>query len=163
MHQAVQQFVERMGVLMEADGMPRIAGRIFGFLLVHTGAFSLDDLAEQLQVSKASVSTNARLLEQLGVIERIAAPGDRRDYYQMQDDAWARMLHVAQRRWEGMRRVLREAGDALPDGMDVGRERLLEAERFHELLAEESERLMERWREGKLEAPPADSLSQPAA
>jgi DNA-binding transcriptional regulator GbsR (MarR family) len=163
MHKAVQQFVERMGVMMEADGMPRIAGRIFGFLLVHTGAFSLDELAEQLQVSKASVSTNARLLEQLGVIERIAAPGDRRDYYQMEDDAWARMLHVAQRRWEGMRRALREAGDALPEGMDVGRERLLEAERFHVLLAEESERLMERWREGRVEVSPADRLSQPAA
>jgi DNA-binding transcriptional regulator GbsR (MarR family) len=42
---------------------------------------SLDEMAEQLQVSKASVSANARLLETIGMIERVTKPGDRRDYY----------------------------------------------------------------------------------
>ncbi len=74
MHAAIQHFVERMGLMLEEDGMPRIAGRMFGYLLVHEGPFSLDELAERLQVSKASISTNARLLEQLGMLERISAP-----------------------------------------------------------------------------------------
>jgi DNA-binding transcriptional regulator GbsR (MarR family) len=164
MHKSVERFVERMGVMLEADGVPRIAGRIFGFLLVHAGAYSLDELAEQLRVSKASVSTNARLLEQLGVVERTAAPGDRRDYYQMESDAWERMLRVAQRKWEGMRRVLRDAEESLPAEMGVGRSRLRKAERFHLLLAEESERLLERWREMPAEGSEDGSdAAQPAA
>jgi DNA-binding transcriptional regulator GbsR (MarR family) len=165
MHNSVEQFVERMGLMMETDGMPRIAGRIFGFLLVHGGAYSLDELAEQLRVSKASVSTNARLLEQLGIVERTAAPGDRRDYYRMGSDAWERMLRVAQRKWESMRRVLREAESALPTEMTVGRERLLEAEAFHRLLEEESERLIARWRDrpSGLGAESGEGLRQPAA
>lgn len=163
MHKAVEQFVERMGVMLEADGVPRIAGRIFGFLLVHPSAFSLDELAEQLKVSKASVSTNARLLEQLGVVERIAAPGDRRDYYQMGGDAWERMLRVAQRKWEAMRRVLREAGRSLPEEMAVGRVRLLEAEGFHRLLEEESERVIQRWRHRRADQPQVDEVSESAA
>lgn len=148
MNERVQQFVERMGVTMEADGLPRIAGRIFAFVLLHAGAFTLDELAERLQVSKASVSTNARLLERLGMLERIAAPGDRRDYYQLGGDAWERMLRVAQRKWDGMRRMLEEAESSLPPEMEVGRGRLREAERFHRLLVEESERVLASWRSG---------------
>ena len=60
MHQTVADFVERMGLTLEGEGLPRIAGRLFGFLLVHPEAYSLDELAERLQVSKASISTNAR-------------------------------------------------------------------------------------------------------
>jgi len=147
MHQAVQQFVERMGLMLEADGMPRIAGRIFGFLLVNAEAYSLDELARQLQVSKASVSTNARLLEQLGIVEQIAVPGDRRDYYRMGPDAWERMLRTAQRKWESMRQILSSAEESLPLDMAVGRERLLQAESFHLLLHQEAEQLIVRWRQ----------------
>jgi DNA-binding transcriptional regulator GbsR (MarR family) len=38
-------FIERMGLALESDGLPRIAGRIFGLLLVSEDARSLDDLA----------------------------------------------------------------------------------------------------------------------
>ena len=44
------------------------------------------DLAEKLRVSKASASTNARLLEELGILAHTARPGDRRDYYQRADN-----------------------------------------------------------------------------
>lgn len=54
-------FIERIGGSLESDGRPRIAGRIFGLLLVSEDCRSLDELAVQLRVSKASVSTNARL------------------------------------------------------------------------------------------------------
>src|SRR3989440_2387909 len=79
-------FIERMGVALENDGLPRIAGRIFGLLLVSEDARSLDDLAAELRVSKGSASTNARLLEQRGLLERVCRSGDRRDYYQARPD-----------------------------------------------------------------------------
>lgn len=146
MHDSVQSFVERMGLMMEAEGLPRIAGRIFGFLLVHEGAYSLDELAERLQVSKASVSTNARLLEHHGMLERTSAPGDRRDFYQVGPDAWERMLRVGQRKWEQLRMLFTEAEASLPEEMEVGRARLIQAEQFHLLLIDEVDRMLERWR-----------------
>jgi DNA-binding transcriptional regulator GbsR (MarR family) len=154
MHDSVQNFVERMGLMMEAEGLPRIAGRVFGFLLVNEGAFSLDELAERLQVSKASISTNARLLEQHGMLERTSAPGDRRDFYQMGPDAWERMLRAAQRRWEDLRQALTEAAAALPEDMEVGRTRLIRAEQFHLLMIDEVDRLIERWHRRDAEASP---------
>lgn len=145
MNESARQFVERMGLHLEAEGLPRSAGRIFGHLLLADVAWSLDDLAETLQVSKASVSTNARLLEQCGVLERTCEPGDRRDFYRMRPDAWERMLLVARKRWEVMRGMLAHAEAAIPEEMETARQRLREAERFHGLLVEELSLLIERW------------------
>lgn len=154
MHEAVQHFVERMGLMMEAEGLPRSAGRIFGFLLLAETPYSLDEMAEKLQVSKASVSTNARLLEQCGLLERMSAPGDRRDFYQMRPDAWEQMLHVAQKRWQAMRAALLEGEGTLPPEMESARERLREAADFHDLLLGDADSLIERWRALRLQGAP---------
>ena len=145
MHESVADFIERMGLTLEGEGLPRIAGRLFGFLLVHPEAYSLDDLADQLQVSKASISTNARLLEEHRILERISAPGDRRDYYRMAPDAWEGMLRGAQQKWEGMRTLLTAGAAALPEEMEIARARLIEAEQFHLLMLDSVEQMIERW------------------
>ena len=143
MHEAVQQFVERMALICEKEGMPRIAGRIFGFLLATDQTYSLDELGERLQASKASVSTNARMLEQFGMIQRVSVLGDRRDFYRVQDDPWEQMLRVAQGRWRDMVQVFAEASQRLPE--PAGRERAAQAEEFHVLLIRECDALFERW------------------
>ncbi|MQA88759.1 MAG: hypothetical protein GEU90_00795 [Gemmatimonas sp.] len=87
-----EQFIELMGRHLEEDGLPRIAGRLMGALLLSASPRSLDELTEGLAVSKASISSNARLLDVLGVVEKVTVPGDRRDYYQISDDALRRIL-----------------------------------------------------------------------
>lgn len=143
MDQAVEQFVERMALICEKEGMPRIAGRIFGYLLATDETFSLEELAERLQSSKASASTNARMLEQFGMIQRVSVLGDRRDFYRVQDDPWEQMLRVAQGRWKDMVQVFADASQRLPDA--AGRERAAHAEAFHALLIRECDALFERW------------------
>ena len=147
MHESVRRFIERMGLVCEKEGMSRSAGRIFGLLLACDGPFSLDEIAELLQVSKASVSTNARMLEQMGFIERVTEPGDRRDFYRAEGDPWERMLSIAQTRWQDMLTTFAEAQHAFPAENSPGRERIARAERFHRLLLDESEELLGRWRE----------------
>ncbi|HET6230354.1 MAG TPA: MarR family transcriptional regulator [Longimicrobiaceae bacterium] len=146
MNDAVRQFVEKMALLCEKEGMARIAGRILGLLLVEDGPFSLDELAERLQASKASVSTNARMLEHMGMVRRVSNLGDRRDFYHIEADPWERMLEVGQGRWREMTQLFGDAAASLPEGMESGRERLRLAESFHTLLLQDSARLVERWR-----------------
>lgn len=145
MHETVAEFVERMGLMLEAEGLPRTAGRLVGFLLVHPDPYSLDELAEQLQVSKASISTNARQLEEHRVLERISTPGDRRDYYRMKVDAWEGMLRSGLQKWSATRELLTATAAAIPEEMDASRARLIEAEQFHLLLIDGIERMLERW------------------
>lgn len=86
------RFIEMMGRHLEEDGAPRIAGRLLGALMLNEKPCSLDDLTEQLQVSKGSVSSNARLLEAWGVADRVTIPGDRRDFYQVAENFGKRVL-----------------------------------------------------------------------
>jgi DNA-binding transcriptional regulator GbsR (MarR family) len=103
-----------MGLALESDGLPRIAGRIFGFLLVSEDARSLDDLASELRVSKASVSTNARMLDQRGVLERISRPGDRRDYYRVPPDLFSHTMAQRVARWQRFHEAIGAARTSLP-------------------------------------------------
>lgn len=89
---AVEEFVERMGLIAEGDGLSRIAGRIMGLMIIDGGPLSFTELAEQLAVSRGSISTNTRFLEHLGVIERVARRGDRQDYFQLATAPYVRLL-----------------------------------------------------------------------
>jgi DNA-binding transcriptional regulator GbsR (MarR family) len=108
-------FIERMGLAAENDGLSRIAGRLFGALILHSEPRSLDDLAEQLGVSKASVSTEARRLVDRGVAERIGKAGDRRDYYSLTTDFFAQIIRFRLSRWASLHRLAREMQSANAD------------------------------------------------
>ena len=86
------RFIERSGLIAEREGFPRIAGRIFGLLLLSPGELSLDEIASRLAVSRASVSTDARRLVEAGIIERVGRIGDRKDYYQIAPTHYLRSL-----------------------------------------------------------------------
>ena len=78
---AVERFIEEMGLISQEGGDARIAGRIFGLLVVEGRELSLHQISERLGVSRASVSTNARRLAHRGVVRLTAHAGDRQDYY----------------------------------------------------------------------------------
>ena len=131
---ARERFVERMGLLAQGDGMPRIAGRLLGLLVLEGGPLAFGELAERLQVSRGSVSSNARLLEGMGVVERVTRPGERGDYFQMAPDPYARLLDgVAERARRG-REIALETRDAVAvqEGADrAAQERLDALARFY--------------------------------
>lgn len=54
------------------------------------------------------VSTNARMLESAGMIERLTFPGDRRDYYRVSEAVHERMLELRLERMLRTRGVLEE-------------------------------------------------------
>lgn len=120
---ATARFVEQMGLIFEAERFPRIAGRILGLLLTVEDTLSLDDIAEQLEVSKASISTNARLLEERGVLERVSLPGDRRDHYRAASDLPVRTLQARLARMSRVHDVIRGGRDVLNPKSKAIRER----------------------------------------
>lgn len=129
-----------MGLLSESDGLPRIAGRIFGYLLLTPGEVSLEDLASALGVSRASVSTDTRRLTQIGLLERRTRPGDRRDYYIISPDAFR---HSIEHRIDNLRRFhgLIDEARALSDDEPEVRDRLLRWEDAHRLMLATFEKL----------------------
>lgn len=123
MKREMEQFIERAGLLWEQDGLPRIAGRIFGLTLVSPEALSLDEIAATLNVSKASVSNDTRLLERLGFLERVSRPGDRKDYYQCGARGFEQTIAERLRRLEQLEALI-ESGKGLAGNSQEVRDRL---------------------------------------
>jgi DNA-binding transcriptional regulator GbsR (MarR family) len=145
--QTTQEFVERVGLTFEVDGMPRIAGRMLGLLLVSSEARTLDELADLLRVSKASISSNARLLERMGSVERVGHPGDRRDFYQLSHCMDARVLDHWTERMRELRDLMTDALTVPPASEPAVRERLEAKRAFFGQMMEELKAAGVRWRE----------------
>jgi DNA-binding transcriptional regulator GbsR (MarR family) len=140
------RFTDRLAVLFENDGQPPIAGRIFGLLLLSDDALSLDQLAEDLGVSKASASTNARLLAQLGVVEQARRPGSRRDYYGIAPDLFERSMAQRLARWQRFTEAIGEGRRTLPLASAEVRERLEQYESAFGYMVEAIGRALAQWR-----------------
>jgi DNA-binding transcriptional regulator GbsR (MarR family) len=138
-------FIERMGLVLESDGLPRIAGRIFGLLLVSEDARSLDDLAAELRVSKGSVSTNARLLEHRGLLERICRPADRRDYYSVPADLFLHTMDQRLARWQRFHEAIGAARTSLSIRSPQVRDRLEEYAEAYAFMSQVIRDALARW------------------
>jgi DNA-binding transcriptional regulator GbsR (MarR family) len=69
-------FVEDIGLFFEQMGLPRMAGRILGVLLISDPeAQSIPDLAQSLKASKSAISTMTRLLSEVGLMYYRFTPG----------------------------------------------------------------------------------------
>ncbi len=130
------RFVEQMGLICEYDNLPRIAGRMLGLLIVEDGPFSLRDLADRLKVSRASISTNARMLTDSGLVERVAKPGDRQDYYKLAGDPFRRMLEGKVRALRKMSAIFAGAAETFPADQEAVAVRLREMADFHNAAAD---------------------------
>ncbi len=87
-YKAKLDYVESLGMFFETLGLPRMAGRIFAWLLVcdppHQTAAQI---AEALGASRGSLSTNLRLLSHFKMIDKICKRGDRSAYFVCRPDS----------------------------------------------------------------------------
>lgn len=144
-----RQFIERMGLAIERLGLTRTFGRLFGLLMLADEPMSLDDMVEHLGVSKASVSTNARACEGLGLARRVGVRGDRKDYYEIAPRAFEQMTAKRVVAIHAMAGLAAEGLEAVGDDPSPARERLTQMLDFYLFMGEQIEELLERWREVK--------------
>lgn len=125
-------FIERMGINAEADGQARITGRIWGLLMVMGRMLTSAEIAETLKVSRGSVSTNLRLLENLEIIERRSKPGEREIYFAMCANPYNALTKQFAKRFANHRRMVEEAAARIE--RREGQQNLANLARFYELM-----------------------------
>jgi DNA-binding transcriptional regulator GbsR (MarR family) len=141
-----RHFVEELGLAFAADGQPRMMGRMLAWLLVcQPPEQSAGQLVEALKVSKATVSTTSRDLIALGLIERVARPGDRKTYFEVKPEASLAMIRG---RFDALSnfaaalcRALEHLEAQAPDRAD----RLREVHDLYAFLERELPLLLQRW------------------
>ena len=104
------RFVEDVARLLTPWGVPSAAARLYGYLLLCPRPVSLDQITEDLEISKSSASVAARLLESYTLARRHSEPGTKRALYAVADD------------YEAMIRQQNRLLDALAGQLNAGTE-----------------------------------------
>ena len=95
MPQVEREFAGRMALFFEQLGGTRIMGLIYGWLVVCDPPHqSITEMASALGISKASVSTVVRQLEQAQMVERVPVPGSRQHHYEFRSGGWAQIMRA---------------------------------------------------------------------
>jgi DNA-binding transcriptional regulator GbsR (MarR family) len=147
LNQKTKEFIEKMGLLFEHGGSTRTHGRMMGLLLVHDKPLSLAEMADHLQMSKASLSTNARLAVQIGMARRVSRPGDRKDYYEMTPGSFESMVAHRVQAIDVFIHLADDGLAAVETDNATARARLEKMKDFYQFFLGELEGSLTRWRE----------------
>jgi hypothetical protein len=149
----VDQFIEQLGRLAEGEGLPRTAGRMMGLLIVSGIPLGIDQIAARLRVSRASVSTNSRLLQSLFIAQLVSEPGNRRDYLQISGDPCSSLLWLGLQRMQSMHRVIRQMRLAIAGTrFKPTRARLRRMEKFYHGAIRQVQAVLGNWSQQRPEA-----------
>jgi DNA-binding transcriptional regulator GbsR (MarR family) len=139
-------YVEKVGLYFEQLTLPRMAGRIFGWLLIaEQPMVTMNELIDVLQASKSSISSMTRLLIQINLVEVISLPGERRDYYRIRKDAWANTLKARITQAQNFRMLAEQGLEILTGSSQERCKRLEEMHSMYSFLERELPRLLEDW------------------
>jgi len=138
--------VERFARWGEENGIPRIGGKIIGLLMVSREPLSFDEIAETLKVSRGSVSTNTRFLEQAGVIRRVSRLGERRDLFEIADNVHQRVLEKTLRNQRRALALAEQSRREIPASESYARSSLKNMEEFFTSAIEATEKTLEKLR-----------------
>ncbi len=141
-----KEFVEDVGIFFEETGLPRMAGRILGWLLISDPPHqSIDELAEALMASKGSISTTTRLLIQFNLIERFSLPGIRHNYFRILPGGWHHLARQRASQIKGMRQICERGLELLEGRAQLNRQYLEEMRDMYAFFEREFPVLLERW------------------
>ncbi len=142
---AERRYAEDAALVLEGMGLSRAYGKVFGWLLIcDPPAQRGTEIAAALGLSKGSVSAGLRVLESVRLVRRVAVPGRRGTFYEMEPEAF---LGAAGSEKLVVFRSLMEQGLRVIGDEDAPRaERLRMTRDFYLFMEREVPRLIERFR-----------------
>ncbi|MEU8326762.1 helix-turn-helix domain-containing protein [Nonomuraea sp. NPDC048881] len=139
------QAAERLALVLAEGGLQRMSARVLAFFLfTDADTVTMGDIADRLGVSAGSVSGAVKALLTTGLIERLPAPGSRREHYRLRENAWPTLFSTQ----NTMVRVMLQAaetGVATTASGDPAHTRLAEMRDFYQFLLAELPGLLHRW------------------
>lgn len=141
-----KRFMEDVARLLVPWGVPPVAARLYGHLLLCPRPVSLDQITEDLGISKSSASVAARLLENYTLARRHSEPGTKRALYAVADD-YETMIRQQNRLLDALAAQF-NAGAEIAASKAVS-ERLKEMADFYRVMRGAMEDAMSRWKRGR--------------
>ncbi|MAZ26360.1 MAG: transcriptional regulator [Cytophagaceae bacterium] len=114
--EAKGKFLQTWGALGSQWGVNKTMAQIHALLMISGEALSMEDIMEELQISRGNASMNLRGLIDWGIIHKEYKPGERREYFRAEQDidAMARKIAI-----ERSRREIKPAIQVLKEVQEV--------------------------------------------
>ena len=142
-------YTEETALMFEKLGMTRMAGRVFGTLIVSKQeSLSFDQICETLDASKGSISGTTKQLVEIGLIEPVSLPGDRKTYYRITKIELGDLLKSRMQMFSKFSENLTK-GRSLRDKEDEVSQWLLEASTFYSWIGSEMDQVIDKWHDQK--------------
>ena len=140
------RIADNIGHTYARYGLALTVGRVFGLLLASDQPLSLDEIADQLGVSKSGASLAARDLERSGIVHRLGTAGSRRVLYEATD----RMELILTATFARVRDSLEAMNRAEPLlARGPAKRRMKSMVEFHEFWLKQSQDIIELWKRGR--------------
>ena len=94
-----ERIIDSIAKNIHLYGLTPSAGRQYGTMFFHDEPLTLDEMTEQLGMSKTSMSTSVKALSDLKLVERAWKRGVRKDLYQVKDDWYQSFLDLFSIKW----------------------------------------------------------------
>ena len=105
------RFIASWGRMGSVWGISRTMAEVHALLYITGQPMCTDEIMDRLCVSRGNVSMSVRSLLEWAVIEKVRLPGDRKEYFQAEQDVWSMLRSIARER------IKREV-DPLLDALD---------------------------------------------
>ncbi|MBL0887149.1 GbsR/MarR family transcriptional regulator [Myceligenerans indicum] len=155
--EASRRYAEEVGVALTQMGTTPSFGTLLGWLLIcEPRAQTITQLCDAVGLSKASVSTGMRALEQSGLVRRVPASG-RGHAYEIHDDAFARAIDPTAK-MRTFLEVLQRGLDLVGDD-EARAQRLRHSRDFYAFMIERVPALMEEFRTSEASTHPSSTVA----
>ena len=94
-----ERVIETIAKNMNLYGVTDSLGRLYGMLYFHDQPMTLDEMKEELGMSKTSMSTSVRVLQELKMVEKVWKKGIRKDLYQAEEDWYQTFIDFFTIKW----------------------------------------------------------------
>jgi DNA-binding transcriptional regulator GbsR (MarR family) len=143
---------EQLALMLSQHGLQRMNARVLAALLfAEQETITAGEIAERLTISAGSVSTALKALLAVGLVERVPAPGSRREHYRVPDDGWARLMSN-QNTVVRMMQEAAETGIQAAGADSIAGRRLATMRDFYAYVMREFPAVIDRWRATRLDS-----------
>ncbi|MDH7444826.1 GbsR/MarR family transcriptional regulator [Aquimarina sp. 2201CG14-23] len=135
--EAKDKFISTWGALGTLWGINKAMAQIHALLWISPEPLSMEDIMEELQISRGNTSMNLRQLMDWGIVFKESKPGERKEYFASEKDVQELARQVAKERSrreiKPVIKVLREVSRIEGDGTKKTEELIKQTKALYEL------------------------------
>ncbi len=135
--EAKEKFISTWGSLGTLWGINKAMAQIQALLFISIKPLSMEDIMEELKISRGNTSMNLRQLIDWGIVTKELVPGERKEYFSTEKDVQelARIIAKERSRREikPVIKTLQEVSAIKDDGREATKELIKQTKALHDL------------------------------